>query len=142
MNLNPVSARLNVTTQDIDLRVAQAYIDPFIRLELRSGMLDSDLVVDLKRIDPLAFTVQGNVQIAQLHTLDTMKDRDFLKWQRLGLEKLNYQHGDSLSIAKVNVAQPYVRFMINDDRTTNIDDLLIAQPAGSASKTDAKPAAG
>ena len=142
VNLNPVSATLNVTTQDIDLRVAQAYIDPFIRLELRSGMLDSDLVVDLKRIDPLAFTVQGNVQIAQLHTLDTMKDRDFLKWQRLGLEKLNYQHGDSLSIAKVNVAQPYVRFMINDDRTTNIDDLLIAQPAGSASKTDAKPAAG
>ena len=142
VNLNPVSATLNVTTQDIDLRVAQAYIDPFIRLELRSGMLDSDLVVDLKRIDPLAFTVQGNVQIAQLHTLDTMKDRDFLKWQRLGLEKLNYQHGDSLSIVKVNVAQPYVRFMINDDRTTNIDDLLIAQPAGSASKTDAKPAAG
>ena len=142
VNLNPVSATLNVTTQDIDLRVAQAYIDPFIRLELRSGMLDSDLVVDLKRIDPLAFTVQGNVQIAQLHTLDTMKDRDFLKWQRLGLEKLNYQHGDSLSIAKVNVAQPYVRFMINDDRTTNIDDLLIAQPAGSASKRDAKPAAG
>lgn len=32
--------------------------------------------------------------------------------------------------------------MINDDRTTNIDDLLIAQPAGSASKRDAKPAAG
>ena len=142
VNLNPVSAKLNVTTKDIDLRVAQAYIDPFIRLELRSGMLDSDLAVDLKRIDPLTFTVQGNVQIAQLHTLDTMKSRDFLKWQRLELEKLNYQHGDSLSIAKVNFAQPYVRFMINDDRTTNIDDLLIPQPAGSASKSNAKPAAG
>ena len=142
VNLNPVSAKLNVTTKDIDLRVAQAYIDPFIRLELRSGMLDSDLAVDLKRIDPLAFTVQGNVQIAQLHTLDTMKSRDFLKWQRLELEKLNYQHGDSLSIAKVNFAQPYVRFMINDDRTTNIDDLLIPQPAGSASKSNAKPATG
>ena len=142
VNLNPVSAKLKVTTKDIDLRVAQAYIDPFIRLELRSGMLDSDLAVDLKRIDPLTFTVQGNVQIAQLHTLDTMKSRDFLKWQRLELEKLNYQHGDSLSIAKVNFAQPYVRFMINDDRTTNIDDLLIPQPAGSASKSNAKPAAG
>ena len=142
VNLNPVSAKLKVTTKDIDLRVAQAYIDPFIRLELRSGMLDSDLAVNLKRIDPLTFTVQGNVQIAQLHTLDTMKSRDFLKWQRLELEKLNYQHGDSLSIAKVNFAQPYVRFMINDDRTTNIDDLLIPQPAGSASKSNAKPAAG
>ena len=38
VNLNPVSAKLKVNTQDIDLRVAQAYISPFIRLELRSGM--------------------------------------------------------------------------------------------------------
>ncbi len=39
VNLNPVSAKLKVTTKDIDLRVAQSYISPFIRLELRSGML-------------------------------------------------------------------------------------------------------
>ena len=29
VNLNPVSAKLKVNTQDIDLRVAQAYISPF-----------------------------------------------------------------------------------------------------------------
>jgi len=129
VNLSPVSAKLKVTTHDIDLRVAQAYLDPFIRLELRSGMLDSDLTVDLKSIDPLAFTVDGQVQVDQLHTLDTLKNRDFLKWQRLVLENVRYQHGDNLSIARVNVLQPYVRFMINDDRTTNVDDLLIPQPA-------------
>lgn len=139
VDLNPVSAKLKVTTQDIDLRVAQAYIDPFIRLELRSGMLDSDLTVDLSNIDPLAFTVDGRVQIDQLHTLDTLKNRDFLKWQRLNLEGLKYKHEDSLSIASVKFAQPYVRFMINDDRTTNIDDLLIPQPAMSSStKTTAQ----
>ena len=55
------------------------------------------------------------------------------------VEGLNYQHGDSLSIDKVNLFQPYVRFMINDDRTTNIDDLLIPQPADSGAKTAAKP---
>jgi len=76
-----------------------------------------------------------------LHTLDTLKTRDFLKWQRLVLEGLNYQHGNSLSIDKVNLLQPYVRFMINDDRTTNIDDLLIPQPADSGAKSAAKPAA-
>ncbi|MEO8641889.1 DUF748 domain-containing protein, partial [Pseudomonas sp.] len=45
VNLAPVSARLKVQTKDIDLRVAQSYINPFIRLELRSGMLGSDLTV-------------------------------------------------------------------------------------------------
>ncbi|MCF6762266.1 DUF748 domain-containing protein [Pseudomonas fragi] len=131
VNLSPVSARLKVTTKDIDLRIAQAYIDPFIRLELRSGMLGSDLAVNLKSTEPLAFTVEGRAQVDQLHTLDTLKDRDFLKWQKLVLDNVKYQHGDSLSVTRVNFEKPYVRFMINDDRTTNIDDLLIPQPAGS-----------
>ncbi len=141
VNLSPVSAKLKVDTKDIDLRVAQSYISPFIRLELRSGMLGSNLDVNLKSTAPVAFQVTGRAQVDQLHTLDTMKTRDFLKWQRLVLEGVNYQHGDSLSIDKVNLLQPYARFMINDDRTTNIDDLLIPQPANSPGKSAAKPAA-
>lgn len=141
VNLAPVSARLKVQTKDIDLRVAQSYINPFIRLELRSGMLGSDLAVNLKSTEPLALSVTGRAQIDQLHTLDTLKTRDFLKWQQVVVEGLNYQHGDSLTIDKVNLFQPYVRFMINDDRTTNVDDLLIPQPPDSGAKTAAaKPA--
>lgn len=142
VNLAPISARLNVQTKDIDLRVAQSYITPFIRLELRSGMLGSDLAVNLRSTEPLAFSVTGRAQVDQLHTLDTLKTRDFLKWQQVMVEGLNYQHGDSLSIDRINLMQPYVRFMINDDRTTNIDDLLIPQPADSGTRTAAaKPAA-
>ncbi|KAB0480114.1 DUF748 domain-containing protein [Pseudomonas reinekei] len=142
VNLAPVSAKLNVQTKDIDLRIAQSYISPFIRLELRSGMLGSDLAVNLKSTEPLAFNVTGRAQVDQLHTLDTLKTRDFLKWQQVVVEGLNYQHGDSLSIDKVNLLQPYVRFMINDDRTTNVDDLLIPQPADTGAKpAAAKPAA-
>ena len=141
VNLAPVNAQLNVKTQDVDLRVAQSYINPFIRLELRSGMLGSDLKVNLKSTEPLALSVTGRAQIDQLHTLDTLKTRDFLKWQQVVVDGINYQHGDSLSIDKVNLLQPYVRFMINDDRTTNVDDLLIPQPADSGAKsTAAKPA--
>jgi uncharacterized protein involved in outer membrane biogenesis len=140
VNLSPISAKLQVTTKDIDLRVAQSYISPFIRLELRSGMLGSELAVNLKSTEPLAFSVIGKAQIDQLHTLDTLKQRDFLKWQQVVLEGLDYEHGNSLTIAKVNLQQPYARFIINDDHTTNIDDLLIPQPADS-SKPANKPVA-
>ncbi|NMX92123.1 MULTISPECIES: DUF748 domain-containing protein [unclassified Pseudomonas] len=141
VNLNPVSAKLKVDTKDIDLRVAQSYISPFIRLELRSGMLGSNLDVNLKSTEPLALQITGRAQVDQLHTLDTLKTRDFLKWQRLVVEGLNYQHGNSLSIDKINLLQPYARFMINDDRTTNVDDLLIPQPADSGAKSAAKSSA-
>ncbi|MGE8353321.1 MAG: DUF748 domain-containing protein [Pseudomonas protegens] len=140
VNLNPITAKLKVQTKDIDLRVAQSYISPFIRLELRSGMLGSDLAVDLKKVEPLTFSITGRAEVDQLHTLDTLKTRDFVKWKQVVVEGLNYQHGDSLSISRVNLMQPYARFIINDDRTTNIDDLLIPQPAGGSSKSSGKPA--
>jgi hypothetical protein len=140
VNLAPVTAKLDVSTRDIDLRVAQAYISPFIRLELRSGMLASDLKVNLKSTEPLAFSVAGKAQVNQLHTLDTIKGRDFVKWQQVNVDGLSYVHGDALSIDKVTLLQPYARFIINEDRTTSVDDLLIPQPAGAPASSPAKPA--
>ncbi|MCE1118184.1 MULTISPECIES: DUF748 domain-containing protein [Pseudomonas] len=140
INLAPVTAKLDVATRDIDLRVAQAYISPFIRLELRSGMLSSDLKVNLKSTEPLAFNIAGKAQVNQLHTLDTIKNRDFVKWQQVNVDGLSYVHGDALSIDKVTLLQPYARFIINEDRTTNVDDLLIPQPAGAPAASQSKPA--
>ncbi|MEG8200635.1 DUF748 domain-containing protein [Pseudomonas sp. 5FOS] len=141
VNLAPIWAKLDVSSRDIDLRVAQAYISPFILLELRSGMLASDLKVDLKNTAPLAFSITGKAQVSQLHTLDTIKSRDFVKWQQVNVDGLSYVHGDALSIDKVTLLQPYARFIINEDRTTNINDLLIPQPAGAPATSQARPTA-
>ncbi|MNM64559.1 OmpA family protein [compost metagenome] len=136
--LDPISARLKVATRDIDLRIAQSYIIPFIRLELRSGFLSSNLDVDLKSTEPLAFSVGGSAQVTQLHTLDTLKSRDFVKWQQLTLDGLAYQHGDSLAIQSLSLEEPYARFIINEDRTTNVSELIIEQPGGGASASAGK----
>lgn len=129
VQLQPTTAKLQLVTRDIDLRLAQAYLSPFVRLELRSGLLGSDLAVDLKSVEPLAFSIGGRAEVNQLHTLDTLKNRDFLKWQQLVVDDLNYRHGEALSIAQVQLLQPYARFVINEDLTTNVNDLMIAQPA-------------
>lgn len=142
VQLQPTTAKLKVATRNIDLRMAQTYIDPFMRLELRSGKLDSDLNVDLKGVEPLAFSVGGQVVVNQLHTLDTLKNRDFVKWQQLQVDGLDYQHSKGLVIATVSLQQPYARFIINEDLTTNINDLLIPQPASSSTgtqKAESKP---
>ncbi|MGP3792009.1 DUF748 domain-containing protein [Pseudomonas sp. B392_1p] len=143
VQLSPVSARLKVNTQDIDLRLAQAYLSPFVRLELRSGQLASELDVRLDSIEPLAMQITGNAEVDQLHTLDTLKERDFVKWQRLQLQGLDYRHGDSLNIASIDLNEPYARFIIYEDLTTNVAELIVEQPADPAatpaSDTDAPP---
>ncbi|WP_298183480.1 DUF748 domain-containing protein [uncultured Pseudomonas sp.] len=131
VQLTPTTAKLQVVTRDIDLRLAQTYLSPFVHLELRSGKLASDLAVDLQSVEPLALKIGGQAEINQLHTLDTLKNRDFLKWQQVLVEGLDYQHGQGLVIDQVKLQQPYVRFIINEDLTTNINDLLVPQPAST-----------
>ena len=143
VQLSPTSAQLKVATQDIDLRLAQAYLSPFIRLELRSGLLGSDLDVQLRSTEPLALSVTGSAHVDQLHTLDTLRERDFLRWKQVRVGSLDYRHGESLAIERVELDQPYARFVINENLTTNVSELIVPQPAApNESKTDAgKPLA-
>lgn len=143
VQLNPTTAQLKVATQDIDLRLAQAYLNPFIRLELRSGLLGSDLDVQLKSTEPLALSVSGNARVDQLHTLDTLRERDFVRWKQVRVNGLDYRHGDSLAIERIELDQPYARFVINENLTTNVSELMVPQPATpNETKTDAgKPLA-
>ncbi|QNH02415.1 DUF748 domain-containing protein [Pseudomonas sediminis] len=143
VQLSPTSAQLKVATQDIDLRLAQAYLSPFIRLELRSGLLGSDLDVQLKSTEPLALSVTGSAKIDQLHTLDTLRERDFVRWKQVRVNGLDYRHGESLAIERVELDQPYARFVINENLTTNVSELIVPLPATpNESKADAgKPLA-
>ncbi|WBL61123.1 DUF748 domain-containing protein [Stutzerimonas stutzeri] len=141
LQLNPISGQLAVTTRDIDLRIAQAYLSPLVSLELRSGMLSSELQVDLQGTEPLAFGVRGSVDATQLHTLDTINNRDFVKWQRLQLSGLDYQHPRSLDIERIDLRQPYARFVVNPDLSTNLNDLLVKRDESAAQDASEQQAA-
>lgn len=139
LQLTPLAGTLAIDSQDIDLRIAQAYLTPFVHLELRSGFLASQLKLELIEAEPLAFNLAGAVEVTQLHTLDTIKNRDFLKWQRLQLKGLDYRHPRQLQMERIDLTQPYARFIINPDLTTNINDLLVDKPStppgGAAAET-------
>jgi uncharacterized protein involved in outer membrane biogenesis/outer membrane protein OmpA-like peptidoglycan-associated protein len=139
--LSPATANLQISSRDIDLRLAQAYLSPLVRLELRSGQLASDLKLALSGTAPLAFSVTGSARVNRLHSLDTLKERDFVRWEQLDLDGLNYQHGEALSIDKVKLQQPYGRFIVNEDLSTNLNDLIVSQPAKTTPAASAEAAA-
>ena len=142
IQLQPFSTELDLQTRGVDLRLAQAYMEPFVRLELRSGLLDSQLKIIASQAEELTLSVDGRADINQLHTLDTLRQRDFVKWPRLALEGIAYRHGKSLGIETVQFEQPYVRFVINEDRSTNISELLVPQPqTATAPASDTTPLA-
>ncbi|WP_193075885.1 DUF748 domain-containing protein [Pseudomonas sp. FME51] len=135
VGINPISADLQVETGNIDLTLARSYIEPMVRLELKSGQLNSQTRVQLTAVEPLELNVSGQAQVQQLHIVDGSAKRDLLKWQRLQLDDIHYQ-GNSLAIGKVSLQQPYVRFIINQDMSTNFSNLMVSQPDSGSSDDD------
>ncbi len=129
ITLAPLSIDMRLNSSDLDLRPAQAWISPYAHVELRSGLLNTDLRIQISDIDQLKLTAQGQAAIEQLHIRDTLRQRELLKWDAVQVNGIRYAlQQQKLSIDTLVLQQPYVRFIINENLTTNISDLLIAQP--------------
>ena len=50
------------------------------------------------------------------------------------ISNLNYRHGKSLTIEHVELDQPYARFVINENLTTNASELIVPQPTPANEK--------
>lgn len=134
-NLNTLVAQVQLNTQDIDLRLAQSYLAPFAKIELRSGLLSTHLDIAVTQIQPLALQVTGQAEITQWRLLDAQrKQEDLVKWQRLQVAGIDYRHEQSLNIQRINLVQPYARFVINSDLSSNFSDLVINQTPEPTSK--------
>lgn len=142
LTLTPVQGQFDVVLQGIDLRLAQAYLSPLVHLEVRSGLLASQLAVELNGAEPLAVRVTGSADISQLHTLDTIQNRGFVKWRSLRLDDLAFIYPNELQLGQIDLEQPYARFIINPDLTTNVNDLLVEkQPAADSAPPNSSPSA-
>lgn len=139
--LQPLQVKMSVNSRDLDLRPAQAWISPYAHVELRSGLLNSALQVQVSDEAPLQVSISGDASVTQLHVRDNLRQRDLLKWQSVAINELQYAlQQNALSIKKIVLQEPYVRFIINEDLTTNISELLIPQaPQAPAEKPTNSP---
>lgn len=132
--ISPFSANLTITTENLDLRLAQAYLAPFVRMELRSGRLGSELDFTIAAGEPVVIDIKGNAKVEQLHVLDTVGNRDLLKWKTLQLEGIEYQN-NTLAVASARFVEPYGRLVFNQDLSTNIDELVIPRSNSPSTET-------
>lgn len=133
--LQPFKVDMTLNSSDLDLRPAQAWISPYAHAELRSGLLGSALKLQVSDLDNLQVVLQGDAQLSQLHVRDSLRQRDLLKWQTVAINDIQYSlQQQKLSIENIALQQPYVRFIINENLTTNISELLIPQPQQPAAE--------
>lgn len=141
---SPLKAEADVDLDALPMQIAQTYLAQHTALLLRSGDLDvkghvqAQMPADGTKPAPLALTFKGDVSVDHLHTVDSQRDEDLLKWDRVQVRGIDFKLApDRLDIDRVILEKPYARVAIAPDRTLNVTRALAA-PGGT---TPAEPAA-
>ncbi len=133
-NLDTLATRADIAVGGLELALAQPYIARETSLTLTGGTLAAKgqvTYVDLPAGAELGFA--GEVKIDGLRTVDNVLREDFIKWNALRLDGVEYRSApESLRIRTVDARSPFARVIIGPDGTTNIDAILSGPGATAA----------
>ena len=122
----PVMADVDVKLSDIDLTTIQPYLSQQTAMTLLSGKLGVDGKVHYG-VEPSLPGIRfaGNVEVEKLHTVDDALRGDFINWDRLDVEGINYTQGpDRLDIERIVARRLYARVIIEGDASINVKRVL------------------
>ena len=143
----PMTANLSVKLADIELAAIQPYIAQYTSMTLLAGALSGDAKVRYGSTQP-ALQFGGNISVAKLHTVDNALHDDFINWDRLDIQGLNFQHDpDRLDIDQIVARKLYARVIIEPDESINVKRVLagpgatVVAPSGTRSPPVAATAA-
>ncbi len=135
---DPAAADLNVTVASFPLASLQPYMARQTSITVLDGILGAAMHVQEKpgRHGQGTLLATGNVAVDRLHTIDNTLRDDLVNWQRLAISGLRVQHHpDLIAIDTITALKPYVRAIVEPDRSLNIGRAL--RPPGAV---DAEPA--
>jgi len=139
---SPFSYRGDLRIGRLPIRDFEAYYPENLNLLVIGGLLDTTLTLDVALKDGVAEgSIRGDAGLSDFHSVDTLKEEDLLKWQRLQLDGID---GDlkpfRLAIGQVSLNQAYSLIIVREDGTLNLQDLIREEKTeGGAEKTRPDP---
>jgi Domain of Unknown Function (DUF748) len=134
----PLDANLSLKLAGIELAAIQPYIAQYTSMTLLAGALSGDAKVHYGAKQP-ALQFGGTISVANLHTVDNALHEDFINWDRLDIQGLNFQlDPDRLDIDQVTARKLYARVIIEPDESINVKRVLagpgatVVAPSGNA----------
>ena len=135
--IEPFKADLDISVSKVGIDSFEAYINQAAHLDIIGGNFNTQgkLAISQAQQADLQLQYQGQIDIQDLHTRDQILKQDFLKWQKLTLAGLNFNlHPGELKIKSISFDQPYARVTIKENKTTNINDIIIAEKSDKQQK--------
>jgi hypothetical protein len=120
----------DIDVKSLKLAQFQPYLATAVNATLTQGELSTQAKLDANAKGKVQ--VSGGVQVNQLSIQDNLLKKPFVKWSSLAVNQFDFDlQASTLDIDTLSLDQPYARVVINDDRTTNIGDLVVTKPDSS-----------
>lgn len=141
LTLTPFTLSGDINQQGLPLTLAQPYLADLVRIKVQSGLLSSKTRLDLATTaqgDLSKLTLQGGLDVNGLKVVDRADNQRLLEFNTLALTGLTYDGiSQQMRIKDIALNKPFARIEINEYGTTNLQQLLLPQPA-AAKSTEAK----
>ncbi|EKP0262869.1 DUF748 domain-containing protein [Aeromonas sobria] len=142
LTLIPFALSGEISQQGLPLALAQPYLANLLRIKLQTGQLSSKTKLDLATTaqgELGKLTLQGGLDISGLKVVDRADNQRLLEISNLQLTGLDYDGiSQQMRIKDIALSKPFARIEINEDGITNLQQLLLPQPA--AGKGTQQPA--
>ncbi len=137
LTLTPFTLSGDINQQGLPLTLAQPYLADLVRIKVQNGLLSSKTRLDLATTaqgDLSKLTLQGGLDINGLKVVDRADNQRLLEFNTLALTGLTYDGiSQQMRIKDIALNKPFARIEINEDGTTNLQQLLLPQPAAANS---------
>jgi len=127
----PVVADLEVKFKDLDLTAIQPYVAEQTAMTLVSGTAGGVGRLQYgQRPNMPALQFAGNLAVENLNTVDDVLHDDFIDWERLDIEGIDFTQGPNrLDIEQIRARKLYARVIIEADASINVKRVLKIPPA-------------
>ena len=116
----------NISTKDLPLALGQPYIQQFAHLEMKNGVLNSN--VEIALADDQGFTAKGSASIPQLEIFDSLNQQNLLSWEMLDIDQFSFdQDANSLRFSQLVFERLFGRLDIHENKATNLSTIMIQQ---------------
>ncbi|MGR1251802.1 DUF748 domain-containing protein [Aeromonas veronii] len=133
LTLTPFTLSGDINQQGLPLTLAQPYLADLVRIKVQNGLLSSKTRLDLATTaqgDLSKLTLQGGLDVNGLKVVDRADNQRLLEFNTLALTGLTYDGiSQQMRIKDIALNKPFARIEINEDGTTNLQQLLLPQPA-------------
>ena len=139
----PPQADVAITLEVLPLPIFQPYVDPVAKVDVISGSFGVSGNASYKEgetPDKPDIRFEGRVVSNDFEAKDKANRERFLAWQAVEVNGINYD-SKSVQVDEVVAKAPFAKVMIHEDRTTNLQDVMVAQGDTTAAPADTSAAA-